>query len=139
MAATYPIISPGLFRSIILAGIESIKTSAGPNDPPYEFRFTKEELTFQLALREPTGNATKSLADSISQQFRNRSNISAVSAITREEIKVAAQKGLDEKVPVLSVTKGEADPALPKDRLLSLDEMLAALSAEKAEKGELPI
>lgn len=121
MAATYPTISPGLFRAIIISGIETLRANPLPPDPPYESRFAKEELSFQLALREGTGDAIKSLSASISQQFRTRNGISAVPATSREEIKAAASQAL---APAAFI---EAKPeSAPTDRLLTLDEMLAA-------------
>lgn len=124
MAATYPPISSGLFRAIIVSGIEAIKSNPFPDDPPYEFRLSKEELAFQLIIREKTGNSAKSLADSISQQFRTRNGVSVVPATSREEIKAAASQAL---APAAFI---EAKPeSAPTDRLLSLDEMLAAALA----------
>lgn len=121
MAATYPAISPSLFRAIIISGIEAIKANPFPADPPYEFRLSKEELAFQLIIREPTGDSVKSLANSISQQFRARNGISAVPATSREEIKAAATQAL---APAAFI---EAKPeSAPTDRLLTLDEMLTA-------------
>lgn len=144
MAIKYPLITPGLFRTIILTGLASLNEKANnpaemAQDKPYELALVLAELKYQLAIRSGATAQTEpellllSIADSISQQYRNKGYISAVTSLSAEEIKAAAQKGLDEKVPKFTVaTEEEAK----EEKLLTLEEMLEAMESQP--KAPLP-
>lgn len=151
MAIKYPLITPGLFRTIILTGLASLNEKANnptemAQDKPYELALVLAELKYQVSLRASVTNFQDielvliSIADSISQQYRNKGYISAIPSLSAEEIKAAAQKGLDEKVPKFTVATGEA---AKEEKLLTLEEMLEAMesgkvTAESPPKAPLP-